>query len=635
MNQVRTAIFIEDSKTSYLHLQSMVAALDYDLYQQINFKEVLEFIKNNKEPSIAIVSLDLISNEVEKIINLLTKSNIPIILLSGLEDKELKQKFIKKDVLDYIDKESSDYFKNIVILLKRLDTNINNTILVIDDSSVYRQLISQLLLRHKFNVLEAEDGKDALAILKKNPNIELIVTDYEMPNVDGLELIKNVRKEYSVEKLPIIVISALDKSSVIVDCIKSGANDYLRKPFAHQEFYSRVYLTLSYKENLTLVEEQKTIYETLFHKSSNAILLMDEDKFIDCNEAAVKLLEVPSKDDIIGKFYTQFSPELQPDGTSSIVKGEQLIQNSFERFEWQYLLPNGKYIWVDVLRTPIVVNSKKLTHVVLHDISTMKKLETDLALLNKSLEKRIEEEIQKNTLQTTYILQQSRLAQMGEMISMIAHQWRQPLSSISAISSTLSLDVMMDKYESDFFEERLQSINELSQHLSSTINDFRGFFKEDKTREETTIGTLVEGTLQIIGSTLQKQSVKVESDIKDNDTIFTYVNEVKQVILNILKNAEDALTGNNTSKGTIWIVGYIEDDYACISIEDNAGGITEDNIIHIFDPYFSTKKEKDGTGLGLYMSKTIIEEHCKGKLIIHNNKDGAMFTIKLPLILES
>jgi len=113
--------------------------------------------------------------------------------------------------------------------------------------------------------------------------------------------------------------------------------------------------------------------------------------------------------------------------------------------------------------------------------------------------------------------------------------------------------------------------------------------------------------------------------------VFTYVNEVKQVMLNILKNAEDILEEIKPADATIWISGYIEDECAKLSIEDNAGGIPEEIITKIFDPYFSTKTAKEGTGLGLYMSKTIIEEHCRGKLTAKNSEHGAKFTISLPM----
>ncbi|MBU1658732.1 PAS domain S-box protein [bacterium] len=293
---------------------------------------------------------------------------------------------------------------------------------------------------------------------------------------------------------------------------------------------------------------------------------------------------------------------------------------------------DGGYFWINVIVSPDVDSKGEI--VGYNAISENVTAAVAYKELSQTLENRVEEEIKKNNEKTTYMLQQSRLAQMGEMISMIAHQWRQPLASISAISATLTLDLMMKNFNEKFFKERLKSISELSQYLSQTIDDFRSFFKEDKKKESSSIQKIVDGCMQVMGSALKSKNIHVIMKIEDDIIIHSYLNEIKQVILNICKNAEDALMEANTEEATIWVSGYTEGFNACISIEDNAGGVNLAYIDKIFDPYFSTKKNKDGTGLGLYMSKTIIEEHCQGKLILHNTKQGACFTIKLPLEYE-
>ncbi|MBU1658733.1 response regulator [bacterium] len=517
---------------------------------------------------------------------------------------------------------------------KKFALNAKETILIVDDSLHHRTLITNLLEHHKFNVVEAADAAETLELIQSNQNIKLIIADYELQNMNALELIKSVRKKFKMNELPIVVISSQNTKATVVNCLKNGANDYLHKPFSHEEFYSRIYLTLSHKENLDLIAEKKETYETLFYKSSNAILLLENGIFTDCNDAAVALNKLKSKNDIIGKSPYDFSPKLQPDGEESVVKREKFVFQNITKFEWQYFRADGIPIWVDVLRTPLIINGREVTHIVLNDITATKKLEFELEALNKSLESRVAREIQKNLDQTSHMLQQSRLALMGEMISMIAHQWRQPLASIAAISSTLTLDVIMDEYNSEFFREKLESINELSQHLSSTIDDFRCFFKDNKEPQEVTLKEIVEGSLHVIGSSLKTKSIAVEVQFVNDLKFFTYANELKQVVLNILKNAEDALLEKNPSTMKITITGYTENTYACLNIEDNAGGVNAEHIDKIFDPYFSTKKNKDGTGLGLYMSKTIIHEHCVGKLEIANTKDGAVFTIKLPLKMK-
>ncbi|MDT8337645.1 MAG: HAMP domain-containing sensor histidine kinase [Sulfurimonas sp.] len=264
----------------------------------------------------------------------------------------------------------------------------------------------------------------------------------------------------------------------------------------------------------------------------------------------------------------------------------------------------------------------------------IKEKSRELEDINRDLQERVDAEVAKNKEKALQIIHQSRLATMGEMVSMIAHQWRQPLSSISTISGTLSLDVMMENYNADFFQKELESIDELAQHLSSTIDDFRNFFKTDKELHNEKIKDIVKSSFKIIAPTLEAKKIRFENNIEDGIFVNTYVSEIKQVLLNIMKNAEDVLVEKEIQNPTIYIEGSKNNGYAEIVIEDNAGGISPEIINRIFEPYFTTKKSKDGTGLGLYMSKIIVEEHCKGKLSVENGKDGAKFTIKLPLSSE-
>lgn len=229
------------------------------------------------------------------------------------------------------------------------------------------------------------------------------------------------------------------------------------------------------------------------------------------------------------------------------------------------------------------------------------------------------------------LMMQSRHAAMGEMISMIAHQWRQPLASIATISGTLNLQAMLEQYDQEHFAEKLNLISDLALDLSDTINDFRNFFKEDKTKELTTWKELIDGSLGIIQPMLLAKNIRVSVTYGEDRFFLAYPRELTQVILNILKNAEDVLLEHSIPHPQIWIRPSYKETEAFLEIEDNGGGISAELIDKIFDPYFSTKFDKDGTGLGLYMSKTIIEQHSHGKLTIINTPHGACFTIQLPI----
>ena len=227
------------------------------------------------------------------------------------------------------------------------------------------------------------------------------------------------------------------------------------------------------------------------------------------------------------------------------------------------------------------------------------------------------------------MLVQSRLAQMGELITMIAHQWRQPLGSIAANIGDLKIKQALDKYDKEHYENKIDNISDLTQHLSNTITDFRDFFKEDKEEVNVKLEEIVAGSLSISDAMLNSKSIKVTTQFLCNEEILTYKNELKQVVLNLLKNAEDAIVDRKIKNGEINIKTYKYNDKFNIEVKDNAGGIKEDIIDKIFEPYFTTKDILNGTGLGLYMSKQIIEEHCKGRIFAENSDIGAVFRIVL------
>jgi signal transduction histidine kinase len=218
---------------------------------------------------------------------------------------------------------------------------------------------------------------------------------------------------------------------------------------------------------------------------------------------------------------------------------------------------------------------------------------------------------------------------MGEMLSMIAHQWKQPLSSITATTGAMTLHMQLDDCDEEVLEKKIEKINTYTQYLSSTINDFRDFFKPDKAKRETSLSHIVNASIKIIGSSLKADGIEVKTVLDSKEKLHTYPNELQQVVLNLLKNAKDAYIQKNIKNAEIVIKTYDEDNHAVLEVCDSAGGIKENDMPHIFNPYYTTKEDQDGTGLGLYMSKLIIEEHCDGSLHAKNEDKGACFSFTL------
>ena len=229
-----------------------------------------------------------------------------------------------------------------------------------------------------------------------------------------------------------------------------------------------------------------------------------------------------------------------------------------------------------------------------------------------------------------FIQEQSKLAQMGELLNMIAHQWRQPLTSISATSENMKLRAMLNQYDKDDFIEAMNEVYHYTLHLSKTINDFRDFYKEDKEMSLTCMNNIVKKSLNIIEDSLSYKNITVQKSLESKIEIQTFEHEVTQVILSILQNAEEVLLSKKITNPTIYINTYDKDNKTYITIEDNAGGIDSEIINKVFDPYFSTKREKNGTGLGLYFAKRIIETNCNGELDVENSTNGAIFILRFP-----
>ncbi|MEJ5169173.1 MAG: HAMP domain-containing sensor histidine kinase, partial [Arcobacteraceae bacterium] len=235
--------------------------------------------------------------------------------------------------------------------------------------------------------------------------------------------------------------------------------------------------------------------------------------------------------------------------------------------------------------------------------------------------------------QQSVLIEQSKSAAMGEMISMIAHQWRQPLQAVSILVQKLSVTKMLEGDISDeLLDQVVDDVAKQLDYMSKTIDDFRDFFRPDKAKEFIKVSLLIEKAKDFLQYMMKTDSIafKVEA-LSDDVNIAIHINEVIQVLINIIKNARDAMVINNTQNRKIDVKYYIKDKNCIIEIEDNAGGIPENIKNKIFDPYFSTKTNKNGTGLGLYMCKTIIEQHSNGKIYVENTLNGAKFTIELPL----
>lgn len=252
-------------------------------------------------------------------------------------------------------------------------------------------------------------------------------------------------------------------------------------------------------------------------------------------------------------------------------------------------------------------------------------------LVKDELERRLEVE-RKQKEQEKLLIQQSKMAAMGELLSIIAHQWKQPLSIISIITNLMEMHIREKSEMSK--EEQLKYIKEIQEQvkfMSETLNDFKQFFKPSKSRKEFLLIDAINDTLKLINKQLQVEGVRL--DIKDNSNnvaIYGFKSELIHVLINILNNALDVMKEREVEEKRISIELYCDNNDAVIEIEDSGGGIEKDVVEKIFEPYFTTKGDK-GTGIGLSLCKLIITDHFSGSIYVKNGQYGARFIIKIPI----
>ncbi|WP_428024684.1 cache domain-containing protein [Arcobacter sp.] len=380
----------------------------------------------------------------------------------------------------------------------------------------------------------------------------------------------------------------------------------------------------SLSESNENLKKQKDIFETLFKKSTDGIIIYSEDGLIvDCNDSVVKMLGYNNKLRIINKSLKDFSPKVQFNNELSISNEKLFKEVSFNNqtynFEWLFLSKNKRKLFCEIRTTKLNLDEKNIIHAVIRDVTYKKELE------------------EKTKRQQVMLAEESKKSALGEMLTMIAHQWRQPLNNIN-----LLIHFVRDTFDSGkFTKEELKGITldmkAQIDYLSNTINDFTNFTNPKKEATLFCIKEVINKTYNLAIAQFEKNNIKVFIDAEEIN-VYGVENEFMQVILNILNNAKDELLEVEKNR-LLFINAKKEDGKLILTIKDNAGGISSKVISRVFEPYFTTKHKKNGTGIGLYMCHEIIKQYKNGTIeasnvsFYHENifYEGAMFTVTLDL----
>lgn len=353
-----------------------------------------------------------------------------------------------------------------------------------------------------------------------------------------------------------------------------------------------------------LSEKNKEL-ELILNTTMEAIILFKDDMVIDCNKIALNLFFKSSKNDLIGLTCQEIFH----------VKDRILEIETLEPIELNIKRKDNSSFLALVNTRQELVNNQAIKILTIVDITELRRKEQIMA-------------------------EQSKLAAMGEMIGNIAHQWRQPLNIISIATSNLNLKKELKVLDDATLKESLDLILKTTTHLSNTIETFNDYLREDKQKMLFNLSSNINSNIDLIKKYFKDQNINIFLDLDENITLYNYANEFSQAFMNLINNAKDALLFNlnNFDEKFIFISTKELSKSIQIEIYDNAGGIKDEIINKVFEPYFTTKHKYQGTGLGLYMTRNIIVTNMKGSIKVDNfnftynekNYTGAKFTITLP-----
>jgi PAS domain S-box-containing protein len=378
------------------------------------------------------------------------------------------------------------------------------------------------------------------------------------------------------------------------------------------------------------IKESEHRFRTLFENMNEGVALHtfihnDDNEIIDymivsVNHAYETILGI-AKESVIGKTSSEAYNSVAPPYLEEFAS----VFDSQTGFNFEtYFPPMEKHFNISVI--PWEENGFAT---IFSEISERVKNEQQLKQFNKNLEERIAKAVEDIRQKDQMMILQERRAVIGEMIHNIAHQWRQPLNVLGLYLQELSLAYGSPEFNREYLTVSIDNSMQLIDHMSQTINDFMNFYRSDKETTTFCVNDVIKRTLSLIEKSFQDHQIRISFQAGGDHYVNGYPNEYSQALLNILVNARDALVENHPEDAWILIQSFAEGDKTVVTITDNGGGIAEDIIDRLFDPYFTTKGPDKGTGIGLFMSMTIIEKNMGGRLTVRNTGSGAEFRIEV------
>ncbi|MDN5126349.1 ABC transporter substrate-binding protein [Aliarcobacter butzleri] len=542
---------------------------------------------------------------------------------------------------------SNFYLKSNLVIITKIDKPfIENNILenkkFVTRYSVFKDYLDSNSLGIKVSV---ENDLNKIIYMLKNDQVDGFITDnitvdrliqkfgYGEFKISGfLNHIDQIKGAFAIKKSEpeLKEIINLGLSDFSQEDIKSIEEKYKVTRYAEiidedliwKIFYTFLFILITILFFVVFLKIKNDELNEWLDSAIEGISLFENGKLLKANNQLLKILGYDNFKEIQNKTYFDFvAPK-----DYYILK--QKLSDDQEPYELTFVKKDGSFIDGLVKGHNIKGSNKRISTII--DISELKNTQRKLAELNLNLEERIKEELQKNHEQRAIMFQQAKLAEMGSMMNMIAHQWRQPLNNISLIVNTIIIKQKKDNLTTETLDNLKTNFKQQIDYLSNTIDDFQNFFKPKKDKEVFSLKEAILSTHNLIEPIFKSNQIKFNLNSNKPIDYYGYKSELNQVILTIFNNSVDAFKENDSSNKTVDVILEENEKTLIIKIKDNAGGVKEEILGKIFDLYFSTKTKKNGTGLGLYISKTIINRHFKGEIKASNVDNGLEITISLP-----
>ncbi|KJU84203.1 multi-sensor signal transduction histidine kinase [Candidatus Magnetobacterium bavaricum] len=511
------------------------------------------------------------------------------------------------------------------------------TVLYVEDEAGIRENIGEAINRRVRHLYLAANGQEGLQLYVKH-RPEIVITDIRMPLMSGLDMAREIKKLNP--KAQIIITTAFSERELFLDAINIGVNQYVLKPINRDNLLLAIYRCMEVVEIERKFRESQELFRKLSQGCAFGVGLHAE-RFIYVNPAMEKITGYTGAELLELSLWDVVHPNWRETVREQVfwrLKGEKLLH---EDQEMKILTKWSDERWIRLIADTVEYMSAFSALISVIDVTAERTYEREIRQLNKTLEGRVYDEIRKRQQHEQFLIQQSKMASMGEMIGVIAHQWRQPLNNLNLIIQDLEVAFGSGELDKVYLDSSVNdSINQID-FMTRAIDTFRDFLRPSKKKEYFEVKTAVTDTMALFEAMLKSVNIKVCLDYSTTDgtdviNVLGYPNEFKQVIFNILNNAKDAIVQRRHKyphlkkmKGSIAINISSDNKRVVIGVSDNGGGIDNAIIGKVFDPYFTTKEAHKGTGIGMYMSRTIVETNMNGRLDVKNIEDGALFTIEL------